>query len=87
MSKPLQVIPERHSEQGSCELINKYSFGLSYASIYESLSQNQYINGSGFNENLSFGYKYAGYLFYNNKSYTDKVYNIAIDDMIKDKDR
>ena len=25
--------------------------------------------------------------FYNNKSYTDKVYNKAIDDMIKDKDR
>ena len=26
-------------------------------------------------------------IFYNNKSYTDKVYNKAIDDMIKDKDR
>jgi len=26
-------------------------------------------------------------VFYNNKSYTDKVYNKAIDDMIKDKDR
>jgi len=25
--------------------------------------------------------------FFNNKSYTDKVYNKAIDDMIKDKDR
>jgi hypothetical protein len=25
--------------------------------------------------------------FYNNKSYTDKVFNKAIDDMIKDKDR
>jgi hypothetical protein len=25
--------------------------------------------------------------FYNNRSYTDKVYNKAIDDMIKDKDR
>ena len=25
--------------------------------------------------------------FYNNKTYTDKVYNKAIDDMIKDKDR
>ena len=25
--------------------------------------------------------------FYDNKSYTDKVYNKAIDDMIKDKDR
>ena len=25
--------------------------------------------------------------FYKNKSYTDKVYNKAIDDMIKDKDR
>ena len=25
--------------------------------------------------------------FYNNQSYTDKVYNKAIDDMIKDKDR
>ena len=25
--------------------------------------------------------------FYNNKSYTDKVYNKAIDDMIKDKER
>ena len=26
-------------------------------------------------------------IFYNNKSYTDKVYNKDIDDMIKDKDR
>jgi len=26
-------------------------------------------------------------VFYNNKSYTDKVFNKAIDDMIKDKDR
>ena len=26
-------------------------------------------------------------VFYSNKSYTDKVYNKAIDDMIKDKDR
>lgn len=26
-------------------------------------------------------------VFYNNKSYTDKVYNKAIDDMIRDKDR
>ena len=26
-------------------------------------------------------------IFFNNKSYTDKVYNKAIDDMIKDKDR
>ena len=26
-------------------------------------------------------------IFYNNKSYTDKVYNKAIDDMIKDKNR
>ena len=26
-------------------------------------------------------------VFYNNKSYTDKVYNKAIDDMIKDKER
>jgi hypothetical protein len=26
-------------------------------------------------------------IFYNNKSYTDKVFNKAIDDMIKDKDR
>jgi len=26
-------------------------------------------------------------VFYNNKTYTDKVYNKAIDDMIKDKDR
>ena len=25
--------------------------------------------------------------FYNNKTYTEKVYNKAIDDMIKDKDR
>jgi len=25
--------------------------------------------------------------FFNNQSYTDKVYNKAIDDMIKDKDR
>ena len=35
-----------------------YSFGLSYASIYESLSQKKYIYGSGLNENFSFGYKY-----------------------------
>ena len=35
-----------------------YSFGLSYASIYESLGQQTYLNGSGFNENLSLGYKY-----------------------------
>ncbi len=35
-----------------------YSFGLSYASIYESLSQQKYINGFGFNENLSMGYKH-----------------------------
>ena len=26
-------------------------------------------------------------VFYDNKTYTDKVYNKAIDDMIKDKDR
>tara|TARA_R110000851_G_scaffold173200_3_gene319553 strand:- start:924 stop:1190 length:267 start_codon:yes stop_codon:yes gene_type:complete len=26
-------------------------------------------------------------VFFNNQSYTDKVYNKAIDDMIKDKDR
>ena len=26
-------------------------------------------------------------IFYNNKSYTDNVYNKSIDDMIKDKDR
>ena len=26
-------------------------------------------------------------IFFNNQSYTDKVYNKAIDDMIKDKDR
>jgi hypothetical protein len=26
-------------------------------------------------------------VFYNNESYTDKVYNKSIDDMIKDKDR
>ena len=26
-------------------------------------------------------------IFYDNKSYTDKVFNKAIDDMIKDKDR
>ena len=35
-----------------------YSLGLSYTSIYESLSQKKYINGSGFNENFSMGYKY-----------------------------
>ena len=39
-------------------LYSYYSFGLSYASIYESLSQKKYIYGSGFNENLSMGYKY-----------------------------
>ena len=26
-------------------------------------------------------------VFYNNKTYTDKVFNKSIDDMIKDKDR
>ena len=40
-------------------LYGYYSFGLSYASIYESLSQKKYINGSGFNENVSIGYKYV----------------------------
>ena len=35
-----------------------YSFGLSYAFIYESLSQKKYISGTGFNENVSIGYKY-----------------------------
>ena len=35
-----------------------YSFGLSYASLYESLSQKRYINGSGLNESISLGYKY-----------------------------
>ena len=35
-----------------------YSFGLSYASIYESLAQEAYMNASGFNESISFGYKY-----------------------------
>jgi len=39
-------------------LYSYYSFGLSYASIYESLGQELYINGSGFNENISLGYKY-----------------------------
>ena len=39
-------------------LYGYYSFGLSYASIYESLSQERYINGSGLNENISLGYKY-----------------------------
>ena len=33
------------------------------------------------------GYKMKGPTFFNNESYTDKVYNKAIDDMIKDKDR
>jgi tetratricopeptide (TPR) repeat protein len=40
-------------------LYSYYSFGLTYISIYESLSQQKYINGSGFNENLSLGYKYV----------------------------
>ena len=35
-----------------------YSFGLSYASIYESLGQESYVNASGLNENISLGYKY-----------------------------
>ena len=39
-------------------LYSYYSFGLSYLSIYESLSQKKYVNGSGFNENISIGYKY-----------------------------
>jgi len=64
-----------------------YSFGLSYASIYESLSQKKYINGSGFNENLSVGYKYIikkSSLPYNyaiglelraGRTYIDKIYD------------
>jgi len=64
-----------------------YSFGLSYASIYESLSQKKYINGSGFNENLSMGYKYIikkSSLPYNyaiglelraGRTYIDKIYD------------
>jgi len=64
-----------------------YSFGLSYASIYESLSQKKYINGSGFNENLSVGYKHIikrSSLPYNyaiglelraGRTYIDKIYD------------
>ena len=37
LSKPLQVIPERHSEQGSWELINIQSLGLIYFSILKKL--------------------------------------------------
>ena len=39
-------------------IFGQYSFGLSYASLYQSLSQENYINASGLNENFSFGYKY-----------------------------
>ena len=68
-------------------LYGYYSFGLSYASIYESLSQERYINGSGFNESLSLGYKYIinqNSLPYNHvvglelrfgRTYIDKVYD------------
>ena len=68
-------------------LYSYYSFGLSYASIYESLSQKKYIYGSGFNENLSLGYKYVidrPSLPYNyslgielrlGRTYIDKVYD------------
>ena len=68
-------------------LYGYYSFGLSYASIYESLSQERYINGSGFNENFSLGYKYIinqNSLPYNHvvglelrfgRTYIDKVYD------------
>ena len=68
-------------------LYSYYSFGLSYASIYESLSQKQYINGSGFNENLSFGYKYVisreslpynytiGLEFRIGRTYLNKIYD------------
>ena len=68
-------------------LYSYYSFGLSYASIYESLSQNQYIYGSGFNENISVGYKYVisreslpynytiGLEFRLGRSYINKIYD------------
>ena len=68
-------------------LYGYYSFGLSYASIYESLSQERYINGSGFNESFSLGYKYIinqNSLPYNHvlglelrfgRTYIDKVYD------------
>ena len=68
-------------------LYTYYSFGLSYASIYESLSQKKYIYASGINENLSFGYKYVidrPSLPYNyslgielrlGRTYIDKVYD------------
>ena len=68
-------------------LYGYYSFGLSYASIYESLSQERHINGSGFNESLSLGYKYIinqNSLPYNHvvglelrfgRTYIDKVYD------------
>ena len=35
-----------------------YSFGLTYASIYESLAQEPYIGSFGFNESISLGYKH-----------------------------
>ena len=65
-----------------------YSFGLSYASIYESLSQNKYINGSGFNEHLSMGYKHVikrsslpynyaiGFEFRVGRTYINKIYDV-----------
>ena len=68
-------------------LYGYYSFGLSYASIYESLSQQRYINGSGFNENLSLGYKYiinqsslpynyvVGLEFRFGRTYINKIYD------------
>ena len=68
-------------------LYSYYSFGLSYTSLYESLSQNKYIYGSGFNENFSLGYKYVverqslpynytvGIEFRVGRTYIDKIYD------------
>ena len=63
--------------------------------IYISAITGRYISFQGYNKfnrifthpsGLSFMYD-KKCVFYKNKSYTDKVYNKAIDDMIKDKDR
>tara|TARA_B100002051_G_scaffold275845_1_gene321265 strand:- start:1813 stop:3576 length:1764 start_codon:yes stop_codon:yes gene_type:complete len=68
-------------------LYGYYSFGLSYASIYESLSQVKYLYGSGINENLSLGYKYivdrpslpynynVGIEFRLGRTYINKIYD------------
>ena len=39
-------------------IYSHYNFGMSYSTIYESLAQQSYLNASGLNESISFGFKY-----------------------------